>query len=84
MAECMGVVEQSYGTKEGRGKRSPAQRGKNPAGELEGGFHEGLATSAYFRRACRFVLPAHPLAKLDEVSHKAEPEPSVEASKSVA
>jgi hypothetical protein len=30
---------------------TPARRESRPAGALEGGFHEGLATSAYFRRA---------------------------------
>jgi hypothetical protein len=30
---------------------------EGPAGELEGGFHEGLATSAYFRRAPNGGMP---------------------------
>jgi len=35
------------------GARAPrtAQGNEDPAATLEGGFHRGLATSAYFRRA---------------------------------
>jgi hypothetical protein len=35
----------------GRGGAAPVHRERSPAATLEGVFHEGLATSAYFRRA---------------------------------